>query len=561
MKGSKTKDPFYGLSAEERESLMQNILNTTQARIFWKDKNRRFIGVNKAFLEAYGFNSEDDVIGKTDEEMSWHPDPEPFKSDELRVLNGESTELVHTQNIIQGEVHDILASKNPLYDKDGEIIGLVGSFIDVTEQYRQEKHITDLNEKLSKALQETKKANEIMNRFLSRASHEIRTPMNAIIGLSDLALESDDPEVIKDYLTKINDSSKYLVGIINDILDINKIESGSMQLIERPASISHLLKSVDNIIKPLCERKNINYERNVDAIKPLNAVCDEQRIIQILVNILSNAVKFTDAGGNIRMDGTLDNNDDTDTAADNAHTAVASADSGSAPTIYRLRFMIMDNGCGMSEDFLHRIFQPFAQENRDISKYGAGTGLGLSISKSFAMMMGGDITVSSIEDVGSVFTVTLPLRSCTRSEAENNEDEDVQDSTDPAEKLRDKMILVAEDNDLNWEVDKSILELSGISSVRAENGRVAIEMFADSFEGEYSAILMDIQMPGMGGFEATSHIRSMTRNDAKTIPIIALSADVFETTKNHAREIGMDDFIAKPIDRRQLIKKLSELIK
>ena len=520
---------------ERRNNMLEKVLNTTQACLFWKGLDRRFIGVNQAFLDAYGFESAEDVIGKTDEDMSWHPNPGEFQEAERRVLAGETTELAHTKNMIRGRERDIVASKAPFYDEKGNVAGLVGSFLDVTELYEEKSRNAALNRELQNALEDSRHANNLLSQFVSRASHEIRTPMNAIIGLSEIALEKNDPEVSIDYLRKIASSGHYLLSIINDILDINKIEAGNMVLVERPANLGELLEGVDVIMAPQISAKEITYICDLDGIPDAWLICDRQRIQQILINILSNAVKFTECHGRIKFSGKL---------TDVADGCI-------------LSFQISDNGCGMSEEFIARIFEPFSQENRDPAKYGAGTGLGMTISRRFAQMMHGDITVVSKEGEGSTFTVTIHAKRC---KPERQKAKEVQTVESGNGGLQGKRILVAEDNAINAEVVQMILMMNGMACDLAKNGRDAVEIFASAQLHTYDAILMDIQMPVMGGFEATQRIRHLGRADAKTIPIIALSADAFASTQRHAEENGMDGFISKPIDRKLLIRSLEELI-
>ena len=212
--------------SEHADQLFDKIINTTQDCIFWKDTQRRFVGVNQAFLNFYGFESADCVIGKTDEDMGWHPDPKPFMEDELRVLQGESTHNVHGQCIIKGEVREIIATKTPIYD-DGVIIGFVGSFMDITDELEHVRKIEQLNKMNDKLLENEKRANRRMSEFLSRMSNEIKNPMNAISALSYLGMNQDNADVLRSDMRKIYTSSHYLSRLMSDILDIDKIDGGN----------------------------------------------------------------------------------------------------------------------------------------------------------------------------------------------------------------------------------------------------------------------------------------------------------------------------------------------
>ena len=522
--------------SENRDSLLETILNTTQTPIFWKDEHRRFVGANRAFLDYYGFLSQDSIVGKTDEDMGWHPDPMQFKDDEESVLQGTSTYLVHGKCRRRGEIREILASKSPIYC-NGRVAGLVGSFIDITDNYRQDRKIATLNDQLNEAVERERLSNRAINEFLSRIGHEIKTPMNAIIGFSHLAIEKTDSMDMKDYLHKIAISGEYLLGIINDVVDLRKIEGGEMTLAPKRCSLHEVLSTVNAMVEPLARARNITYTVKEENIKTHYAVCDQRRVEQILINILNNAVRFTDAGGYVELSIRQETFSDR----------------------IKVIFTVKDSGCGMSPEFLLRLFQPFSQENRDPSRYGTGTGLGLAISKRFARLMGGDIVAESSEGKGSVFTATIMVGLCNQEEKDAVRSE-VNNAGEDNASLYGKRILIAEDNELNVEVITGLLEQIQIQVDTAANGSEAIEMFSQSQTGDYDAILMDLQMPVMDGYEATEQIRSLERDDATQIPIIAMSADIFEESANTALERGMDGYISKPLNNDQLFRTLKKLI-
>lgn len=516
-----------------KAELFETILSTTQTAIFWKDEDRRFLGANKSFLDYYGFTSNAEIIGKTDEEMGWHSDPGPFKTDEERVITeGLKTTRVHGQCISHGENRDIVASKSPIYH-DGKIIGLVGSFEDVTEEYRQRKEINDLNVSLVEALKHEELVNKSISRLLSRTSHEIRTPMNAVIGLSELGIKETTDEHAIDYLKKIRASGYYLIGIINDILDMNKMDDGKMFLNPKRVSLKELLGNINTIIMPLAEDKGINYSVDLSCVSTHYAVCDPLRVQQIVINLLNNAVKFTDPGGDVKLIcGDQKNEDHLD--------------------VY---FVVKDTGCGISSHFLPKLFKSFAQENRNPSKYGTGTGLGLSISRNLARMMGGDIIVKSEENVGSEFTATMKLGFCSQQEEEETFGMSLSTIGDF---LQGTHVILAEDNEINREVATGFLNHQKIIVDTAVNGAEALKLFKNSEVNHYDAILMDIQMPVMDGYEATKAIRSLNRSDAKNVPIIALTADVFAASIRKALAVGMNDLLAKPINMDALYDMLKK---
>ncbi len=372
--------------SEHADQLFDKIINTTQDCIFWKDTERRFVGVNQAFLDFFGFDTADEVVGKTDEDMNWHPDPKPFMEDEIRVLHGESTHNVHGQCIIRGEVREIIATKTPIYD-DGVIIGFVGSFMDVTEEQERIAKIERLGKLNDQLLENEKRANRRMSEFLSRMSNEIKNPMNAISALSFLGMTQDDINVMRSDMRKIYTSSHYLSRLMSDILDIDKIDGGNLSLEPMKTSLDDIVDGVENITRAFAKEKNVeiivhrNYRANPQVI------CDLGRTQQMVINLTSNAVKFSERGDTVEI-------------------TVISKKQGNH---YHISFIVQDEGCGISSSFMPSLFRTFAQEKRNPSKYGTGTGLGLSVSKRLACLMKGDITAESEEGLGSTFTATINL--------------------------------------------------------------------------------------------------------------------------------------------------------
>ncbi len=508
-----------------RLDFFQKILDTTQECIFWKDEHRRFVGVNRAFLEFYGFPSADVLIGKTDEDMGWHPDPDKFKDDELRVLQGESTRLVHGTCVIRGKVRDILASKSPLYE-EGRIIGLVGSFIDVTEQIEQERRYVELHEEKEIALLEAEQAKQSMSNFIMRASHEMRTPLNAVLGFTYLAENEQNVDELHDYIKKIQMSGRLLTDLVNDILDIRKSEDGSMQLLPRPMVLSELLHNIDDMISIMAKQKGILFFTELSFLEEEFVMCDQVRLQQVLMNLLNNAIKFTDEGGTVSL-----------TVREKQLSTL----------VNEFTFEVRDTGCGMNKEFIDRIFEPFAQENRNAAKYGVGTGLGLTITKRMVDMMHGSIAIESVENEGSKFTIKIPLTLSDKTEYHGF----ITGSNKQGKRrfdIKGMHFLVVEDNLINQEVASGILEQEGATSEIAENGAEAIEKFEAAKPDQFDAILMDIHMPIMDGMEATRNLRALNREDAKTIPIIAMSAEAFDDTIKDCLESGMNGYIRKPIN-------------
>ena len=303
-------------------------------------------------------------------------------------------------------------------------------------------------------------------------------------------------------------------------------------------SIHEILNTAGTLTQPLAKSGNVTFTISEVGIRNRYGICDQKRVEQILINLLSNAVKFTDPGGRVEL----------------------SVKQEFLSDRMRVTFVVKDTGCGMSPEFLVRLFEPFSQENRDPGRYGAGTGLGLAIARRFARLMGGDIIADSREGIGSTFEASVMFGLCSQEEIEQTrkEEQSVQES-DTA--LKGKKVLIAEDNELNIEVATAILEQINIQVETAANGREALDKFNQSQAGDYAAILMDLQMPVMDGYEATQQIRSMNRADASEVPIIAMSADVLEESVRKAMGKGMDGYISKPINHDQLFRTLKKLIR
>ena len=382
---------------------------------------------------------------------------------------------------------------------------------------------------------EAESASRAKTRFLSQMSHEIRTPINAIIGLDSIVLrdESISPHT-REELEKIGASAKHLLSLINDILDMSRIESGRMALNEDKFSLRELLDQVNVIIGGQCEDKRLRY--TCDKAGSLDAyyIGDNLKLKQVIINILGNSVKFTEAPGDITF--TVEQ---TACTEDNA----------------TLRFTMQDTGIGMDKDFLPRLFDTFSQENSANTNQYGGSGLGMAITKSFVEMMGGEIRVESEKGHGTTFFVTVTL-------GRAQEDPDTVVEKTPVEKLslEGRHLLIAEDQELNAEVLTDLLELEDMSSEWAENGQLAVELFAKNDPGHFDAILMDMRMPVMDGLTAAQEIRKLDRPDAATIPIIALTANAFAEDVQQCLQAGMNAHLSKPVDIDLLKETLAGLL-
>ncbi len=388
---------------------------------------------------------------------------------------------------------------------------------------------------IEKALAE--ESSRAKSSFLSNMSHEIRTPMNAIIGLDSLALRDPDlPPRTREYLEKIGASADHLLGLINDILDMSRIESGRMVLKNEEFSFSEFIDQINIIISGQCQEKGLHYECNI-ADGMSDYYCgDDMKLKQVMINILGNAVKFTGEGGSVTFN--VEQLSETD-------------------GVCKLRFVMKDTGIGIDEEYLPKIFDRFSQEDStNTNKYG-GSGLGMAITRNFVEMMNGTVTVDSKKGEGSVFTVTVDLLKSDRSAAEDK----ASDTCYEEGFLAGKRVLMAEDVEQNAEILADILELEDVESEHAVNGKEAVRMFTESEEGYYDAILMDVRMPEMDGLTATSLIRRLDRSDAMYIPIIAMTANVFDEDIERSLMAGMNAHLSKPVEPDKLYETMIRLIK
>ena len=389
---------------------------------------------------------------------------------------------------------------------------------------------------LAKAKQEAEAANKAKSDFLSRMSHDIRTPLNGIIGMTRIAQGETNSIQTADCLDKIDMSSKFLLGLVNEILDMSKAESGKLELHPEPYYADDFRGYINAVIQPLCDGKNQTLQFEVHTIDKVVPKLDILRINQVYFNLLSNAVKYTPEGGKIIV--TVDEK----ITPENKDCITVS---------------IRDNGIGMSEDFQKVLFNPFTQEHRDDNSEMRGTGLGLAIVKKIIDAMGGTLTVKSKIGEGSEFLFTV----CCDYVSENNTNRAAQvvvPTGNILEKLKGKHVLLCEDHPLNQTIAKALLKEKGVLVDIAENGQEGVTHFANSAINYYDAILMDIRMPVMDGLEATRQIRVLTRSDAKTVAIIAMTADAFEESMQEAKAAGMDDYVTKPIEPEKLYQALAK---
>ena len=420
------------------------------------------------------------------------------------------------------------------------IVALVSGVLTVGYwQYEMQRYKEALYaEKIERAAKRAEEASEAKTRFLFNMSHDIRTPMNAIIGFSDLLEKHlDDKEKVHDYIKKIQLSGSFLLSLINYVLEMARIESGKATLRTEVGDAQELLGALNAVFEPAVEKKRLKYNCTLD-VEHRFIICDVTKVREIVLNIISNSVKYTPEGGSVTVQ----------------IKEIPWEKEGW--TAYRI--LVEDTGIGMGAEYLPHIFEEFTRERTSTESKVVGAGLGLPIVKALIDLMGGTIQVESERGKGSKFEVILPF--------EIASEEEVKDSyVKKEEKLynrsKEKRILLAEDNELNAEIAITILEENGFKVERAEDGCKCVELFSEKPAGYYSTILMDIQMPNMDGYTASRKIRGMEREDAKAIPIIALTANAFDEDRNKAFAAGMNGHIAKPIDVGRMVRSIGALVK
>ena len=400
------------------------------------------------------------------------------------------------------------------------------------EQEKDEKYKSELLIAAKKA----EAANEAKTEFLQRMSHDIRTPINGICGLVNMADHcADDTEKQTEYRTKVKEASNLLLELVNEILDMSKLESGEVVLEEIPFNLSSISREVFIVIEQMAAEQNIRIMWEKKEITHRDLIGSPGYVKRVMMNILSNAVKYNRENGQIYI----------------SCMEIPSEQ----PEMTTMEFVCRDTGIGMTEEFQKCVFEPFAQEHTGSRAKFTGTGLGLSISRKLVEKMGGTITFESEKGVGTTFVIRVPFKIDPDAD-KREEQKDVSEKS-----IKGLHILLAEDNELNMEIAEFVLQNEGADVTKAWDGQEAVELFRNSEPGEFDVILMDIMMPVMNGYETTKMIRSLDREDAKAIPIIAMTANAFTEDRIKAKEAGMDEHVAKPVDVELLIKVIHKLVK
>ncbi len=553
--GIERKQAEQKLFKAQRE--LREVVDTVPMCIYWKDAALTFTGCNIQFADYFNVLP-GDILNRRD-----YPGNEGI----CRSLAAfDAAALATGKALLNHEVEDVnpgnvkrwfSVSIVPVADSEGGITSLLGMFQDITDKKHGELEMIERDKELERVLKIAEKSDKAKSEFLSRMSHEIRTPMNAIIGMTKIASASGDIVKIKSCLNKVDAASGQLLSIINDILDMSKIEAGKIELSKQPFRLCEALENVCSIISVKSDEKRQSLHLDVAPDIPKILIGDETRLAQVLTNLLSNAVKFTPDGGTVRLSARL------------LGLNGAEADIG---------FTVEDNGIGISKEQQSRLFMAFEQGDGSISRKFGGTGLGLSISKNLVSLMGGAIRAESEPGKGSRFFFNIragvgqgndvtPGRKIGDVKKGGGASIGAADTTqENAEKIiaapdfAGKRVLIAEDVEINRDIAGALLEPTRIGVDYAENGRQAVAMYSAAPDS-YSLIFMDIHMPEMDGYEATRNIRGLPFPNAKTVPIVAMTANVFREDIDRCMAAGMNGHIGKPVDDKKLYDTLNKYLK
>ena len=515
-----------GVLAHSIDEMADNLAEAERGPLVITNMNFNIIFANDIWLALID-KKLNEVLGTNYFESSYYPEHSEY--DPIKALHeGRETDILHKKELgcyLKGEA-------SYLTDGQRNRIGYIITSTDVTDFMEQQ-------EQLEKAVEEAKLANEHKGNFLARMSHEIRTPMNAIIGMTGivkkkLLLPSYSVDEVLANIAQIETSSHHLLGLLNDILDLSKIEAGKIELSIEDMDLLKLAQTVVTIIQPKCDEKHITFDTHFDIPPDILYRGDSLRLRQVLINLLGNAVKFTPDNGTVSY-----------------HMVCKERKNGKS-FVY---FSVRDTGIGIPEKAQHTLFQPFQQADNQITQKYGGTGLGLAISKNIVQMLGGDIAINSAEGKGSEFYFNLWLE---ETSAPQEQESAVKNVTGL---LKGKKALLVDDVDINRIIAMDMLESTGITIVEAGDGAEAVKIFRESAVNEYDIIYMDVQMPVMNGHDAATTIRAMDRADAKTVPIVALTANTFKEDIDKAIASGMNAHLAKPMDAEKTIEVTLKMLK
>lgn len=521
------------------DTVLKTLLYESSGMLFAKDSQLVYTFASNEYARLFGFSSGDEIVGMDDYEVTGNSEAAGIsKRNDMKVL----AEGVPVLNIVEESLASgchmkstISVNKYPVFDDYNNCIGILGVCKDVSSEIKLKKMMDSYKLSYEMAV----KASNAKSDFLSRMSHSIRTPMNGIMGLITLANSRiDDSEKLSHYLSQMNETGKQLLSLVNEVLDMEKIENGKTELNVCEFDMHLFIENIKAMYSEETSRKKQVFTVIEKDISHNLVVGDVTRIEQIFVNLLSNAVKFTPEGGSIR---------------------VTVAEKEMKDDVVSFEIMVEDTGTGMSSSFIEHAFEPFATEEDVLTGTGTGLGLGLAITKNIAIMMGGEASVESWPGHGSTFKVSF----CLLAQKEDDDEERQGLSLKSLEKedFSGKHALLVEDNELNAEIAKEVLRMTSIEVFRVSDGLQALEAFKKSKPGFYDIIFMDIQMPVMNGYEATKEIRALSRKDAKTVPIVAMTANAFVSDIRESKAAGMNEHLAKPIDFEKLCLTMNKWLK
>jgi len=531
------------LKIEGQRMLLDKIFSASPDLVWYMDGEGKYLAVNPRFAAIAG-RDPDAFTGKTAEEVLPAEIARPFSQNNREAIQtGHALYSEETLLFADGHREVLDSVRTPIWDASGTLVGLLGFARNVDARVTIEAELRNTQMELERAVNDANRANEHKGDFLARMSHEIRTPMNAIIGITSIVQkklrairgggkqDADGLAEIALRMSQIETSSQHLLGLLNDILDISKIEAGKIELSEEAVDLLKLANTVVGIIKPRCDEKHISFSTAFDSFSLATFACDPLRLRQVLINLLGNAVKFTPECGTVEFH-------------------IRKKDQRPGETL--VEFIVKDSGVGISKEKQATIFEPFEQGGAKVSRQYGGSGLGLAISRNIVRLLGGNIELASQEGEGSEFAFSIWMREVA---ADLPREEALAELTD---EFVGKRILLVDDVEINRIIVAAMLENTGILIDDASDGTAAVKAFETSAPGAYDAILMDVQMPNMNGYEAAAAIRALGdgRPDARTVPIVALTANAFKEDIDEALRSGMNAHIAKPVEQDKLIETL-----